>query len=225
MEAQDLSEKRTILCYGDSNTWGYVPGPVKERFPPHSRWPGVISKLLRTRYRVIEAGLCARTTVFDDPIEGAFGVNRNGLKMLGAVLASHSPVDLAIIMLGTNDLKRRFNATAADIAAGMGALVQRARSPEFGPGLASPPDVLIICPPPIWEVESVLGPFFKGGREKSQALPYEYNKMAKMLAVPMLFAEDFVHSDPSDGIHLSAESHDIFGQEVVRWILEKYGDI
>lgn len=225
MEAQEPAAKRTIVCFGDSNTWGAVPGQYRERYPIQVRWPGAVFKLLRTAgYRVIEAGLCGRTTVFDDPVEGAFGVQKNGSKLIGAVLGSHCPVDLVIIMLGTNDLKRRFSATPTDIAGGVGALVQKARSPEFGPGLNSPPEVLAICPPAIWEVETSYGPVFKGGREKSLALPSAFNKMSKALSVPMLFAEDFINSDPSDGVHLSAESHGILAQEIVRWVLERFGD-
>lgn len=224
MAVQDNSAKRTILCYGDSNTWGAIPGPFRDRFPIHVRWPGALFKLLRTAgYRVVEAGLCGRTTVFDDPIEGAFGVDKNGLRMFSSVLASHSPVDVVVIMLGTNDLKRRFSATPTDIALGVGALVERARLSNYGPGLNGSPDVLVICPPAIWEVEPGYGPLFKGGREKSQSLPTAFTRMTKMLSAPILYADDFVQSDPSDGIHLSAESHGILAQEVCRWVLEWHG--
>ncbi|MDR0361364.1 MAG: SGNH/GDSL hydrolase family protein [Planctomycetota bacterium] len=222
MEAME-TEKRTILCYGDSNTWGYVPGAEKRRFPQYVRWPGVLFKLLRTGFRVLEEGLCARTTVLDDPIESAFGVERNGAKLIGSVLASQAPIDLVIIMLGTNDLKRRFSMTAADIAAGVGFLAQRARSSEFGPGFIAPPEVLVVCPPAIWEVEANFGPAFKGGREKSLEFSTVFNRMGKELGFPILFAEDFVHSDPADGIHLSAESHEALGQELARWVLDRYG--
>lgn len=220
----DASAKRAILCYGDDNTWGAVPGPAKRRFPIYTRWPGAMFKLLRTGYRVMEEGLCGRTTVFDDPIEGAFGVDKNGFRLLGSTLASHAPLDLVIIMLGTNDLKHRFAATPGDIAAGVAALVERARSPEFGPGFENAPEVLVVCPPAIWEVEAAFGPTFKGGREKSQILPAAFAKMAKQIRVPMIYAEDFIQSDPADGIHLSAESHGILAQELVRWVLERFGD-
>ena len=216
--------KRTILCYGDSNTWGAVPGLVKERFPISTRWPGAMFKLLRTDYSIIEEGLCGRTSVFDDPIEGAFGVNRNGLTLLGATLASHAPLDLVIIMLGVNDLKHRFAATSDDIAAGVGVLVEKVRSTRFGPKGDGPPEVLVVCPPTIWEVETAFGPIFKGGREKSLALPGAFAKMAKQAGVPILFAEDFIQTDPVDGIHLSAESHGILAQELVRRVLDKFGD-
>lgn len=210
--------KKHILCYGDSNTWGYAPGQEGVRLPTYVRWPGVLSKLLRTNFRITEEGLCGRTTVFDDPFSP--GLERNGLKLLATILDSHKPVDLLIIFLGTNDLKTCFSATAADIAKGVELLVRSAQRPEFGSNGQTPPDVLVICPLTIWEVPTAFGPMFKGGRENSQDLRDAFRLMSKRTGVPLLYAEDFIASDPSDGIHLSADSHGILGQEVAKWILE-----
>lgn len=217
VEPED-TPKRHILCYGDSNTWGYVPAGEGARLPTYVRWPGVLSKLLRTNYRITEEGLCGRTTVFDDPFSP--GIERNGLKLIGTILDSHKPVDLLILFLGTNDLKACFSATAADIAKGAELLVKAARNPEFGPGGTLPPDILVICPLTIWEVATNFGGVFKGGREKSQDVRDAFRLMTKRAGVPMLYAEDFIATDPSDGIHLSADSHGILGQEVAKWILE-----
>lgn len=218
MEAEE-PHKRGILCYGDSNTWGYIPGGDGARYPSHVRWPGVLSKLLRTNYRITEEGLCGRTSAFDDPLSP--GIERNGLKTFGALLDTHKPLDLVIIYLGTNDLKNRFSVPPVDIATGVEFLVRTASNPAFGPvGTGLPPSVLVICPPTIWEVPSAFGPTFKGGREKSQELRAFFHKMAKKLNVPLMYAEDFIHSDTTDGIHLSAESHAILGQEVAKWIME-----
>ena len=224
MTAHENSAKRTILCYGDANTWGSVPGSARERFPVHVRWPGVISKLLRTDIRVLEEGLCGRTAITDDPIGSAFGVERNGFKTFGAILDTHSPLDLVVVMLGTNDLRHAAKLTAYDIAEGVAALAEMARSPLFGPELSNSPDILVICPPAIWEVESVFGPHFTGGREISLELRDAFRNMCGRYQLPVIYAEDFVHSDPSDGFSLSAESHAILGQEIARWILERYGD-
>ncbi len=103
---------KTVLCYGDSNTWGSDP-ETGERFAPDVRWPGVLRRSLGEGYWVIEEGLGGRTTVRDDPIEGA---HKNGRAYLRACLESHKPIDLMTIMLGTNDLKARFAASASDIA-------------------------------------------------------------------------------------------------------------
>ena len=217
LEPED-TPKTHVLCYGDSNTWGYVPAGGGARHPNHVRWPGVLSKLLRTSYRITEEGLCGRTTVFDDPFSP--GVERNGLKLIGAILDSHKPLDLVIIFLGTNDLKNWYSATAHDIAKGAETLAQAARNPQFGPGGATPPDILIICPLTIWEVATAFGPQFRGGRDKSQDFRDAFRSMAERMGAPLLYAEDFIASDPLDGIHLSADSHGILGQEVAKWILE-----
>jgi lysophospholipase L1-like esterase len=111
------SAVRTVLCFGDSNTWGYDPASG-DRFPPDVRWTGVMARSLGDGYRVIEEGLNGRTTRWDDPIEDG----RNGLAYLAPCLESHSPLDMVLIMLGTNDLKRRFNLSASDIAESAGTL-------------------------------------------------------------------------------------------------------
>ena len=105
---------RRILCYGDSNTWGY-DAAADDRFPEEVRWTGVLQQLLGEGFRVIEEGQPGRTTVWDDPIEE----HRNGKTALYSVLESQSPVDLVVLMLGTNDLKPRFSLNAFDIAAGL----------------------------------------------------------------------------------------------------------
>lgn len=91
---------KTILCYGDSNTWGYVPS-LGTRYPYDVRWPGVLQTALGEEYRVIEAGLSGRTTVWDDP----YDIYMNGRDMLEPTLRTNAPLDLVILMLGTNDLK------------------------------------------------------------------------------------------------------------------------
>ncbi len=134
---------------------------------------------------------------------------------------THKPLDLVIIFLGTNDLKSRYHATAADIANGVEVVARAAFSPAFGPGNGKEPDILVICPPSVWEVAAVsFGPEFKGAREKSFELRGAYREMSKRTGLPLLYAEDFVGSDPLDGIHLSQEDHSILAQEMAKWILE-----
>ena len=114
---------RTILCFGDSNTWGDPPGG-NGRFAWHERWTGILQDSLGNGFRVIEEGLCGRTTCFDDP----FSPNRNGLAYLTVALETHCPLDLLIIMLGTNDLKANFNLSAFDISRGAASLLVAARN-------------------------------------------------------------------------------------------------
>ncbi len=222
MSSSQQTESKCIVCYGDSNTWGYIPGTNKQRYPLSLRWPGVLSGLLGNRFRVIEEGLSGRTTVHDDPIEGALSVNKNGLKGIGMILDTHSPVDLVIIMLGSNDLKLRFSLPARDIATGVELLVRTARDPEFGPGQNSVPDVLVICPPPIYDLEDVHGALFRGGREKSLELPQLFAKMAERVNVPLLYAADFVQSDPLDGLHFSVQSHAALAKGVAAWVEQHF---
>src|SRR6185312_8487577 len=114
---------RTVLCFGDSNTHGTRPMVSLEddsRFDRSTRWPGVVEARLGDGWRVVEEGLPGRTTVHDDPIEG---FHKNGQRYLQACLESHKPLDAIVLMLGTNDLKARFNLPASDIAAGAGVLL------------------------------------------------------------------------------------------------------
>ena len=103
---------KSILCYGDSNTYGLMPDSP-DRYPRDVRWTGILQKKLGEDYYVIEEGLSGRTTLWDDPIEE----HKNGKKYLLPCLDSHKPVDLVILMLGTNDLKTRFSLTPFDIGA------------------------------------------------------------------------------------------------------------
>jgi lysophospholipase L1-like esterase len=89
---------KTILCFGDSNTWGFCPDGTG-RFEWEARWPGILQRELWGYARVIEEGLNARTTVFDDPVEGVY-VCRNGSRHLPLLLETHRPIDLVIISGG-----------------------------------------------------------------------------------------------------------------------------
>ena len=197
---------KTILCYGDSNTWGYVPAKAT-RYPRDQRWPGVMQSVLGPDIHVIEEGLNARTTVLDDPIRG--GAVKNGLTYLRPCLESHAPLDLVVLMLGTNDLKHRFGFSAYDIAANVAALVGVIQQSGFGIDGKSPA-VLMIAPPHLGEL-SALAELFAGGTEKSRQLAPHYQAFAKQLGCRFLNAADHVESSPIDGVHWSAEYHARFG--------------
>ncbi|RVA67664.1 SGNH/GDSL hydrolase family protein, partial [Mesorhizobium sp. M7A.F.Ca.CA.001.11.2.1] len=137
---------RSVLCYGDSNTHGQIPGrgPL-ERYGPGERWPGILRSQLGPDWYVIEEGLSGRTTVHDDPIEGA---HKNGRTYLRPCLQSHATLDLVIIMLGTNDLKIRFNKPPSEVAMGIGCLVYDIKELAPGPG-GTTPEIMIVAPPPM----------------------------------------------------------------------------
>ena len=200
---------RTILCYGDSNTFGTMPMASLTdagRFDHAHRWPSVMATALGPGIEVIAEGLPGRTTLHDDPIEGA---HRNGLTVLPAILESHRPLDLVIVMLGSNDLKHRFSVTPADIAASVGRLATTIRTSTCGPNGAAP-QVLVICPPPILEVGD-LAAMFTGGAAKSQGLALAFAQMAARLSLPLLDAGGYIHSSPLDGIHFAPQTQITLG--------------
>lgn len=111
-----------ILCFGDSNTWGYRPDR-KGRFDENTRWTGLLQQKLGPEYHIIEEGLCGRTTIFQDELRE----NRRGLDMVGATVEIHNPIDLMIIMLGTNDCKNHYRASASLISKGLDQVIRKAR--------------------------------------------------------------------------------------------------
>jgi len=192
-----------ILCYGDSNTWGYIP-VSGGRYPRAVRWAGVMAERLGAGFQVIEEGQSGRTTVRDDPLEE----HRNGMRYLPACLLSHKPLDLVILMLGTNDLKARFSLLASDIALGAERLIQVIRSSECGPG-GKAPAILLAAPPPIAPNEA--DEMFLGGKLKSASLARRYAEVAERAGCAFLDVGRVVAVDVADGIHYSAESHKQLG--------------
>jgi lysophospholipase L1-like esterase len=201
---------KTILCFGDSNTWGYRPDGTG-RFEWDVRWPGVLQREVSGFARVIEEGLNARTSVFDDPVEGV-AVCRNGSRHLPVLLETHRPLDLVVIFLGINDLKRRFNSAPFDIAQGSSQLVGIVQRSLAGPGGKSP-QVLLICPPPV-KVLNALAGLFEGAIAKSGSLASEYAWQAGRAACHFLDAGAIVSLSPQDGIHLDGEGHSVLGSRV-----------
>jgi lysophospholipase L1-like esterase len=195
---------RTVLLFGDSNTHGTKPMPDLAgagRFDREERWAGRLAKLLPD-WEVITEGHPGRTAVHDDPVEGE---HRNGLRVLPALLESHKPIDVVVVMLGTNDLKPRFSVNAGDIAHSLERLVRMIRASDCGPN-GTAPQVLLVAPPPILEVGCLAG-MFEGGAAKSQRLAAEVEAAAKRVGVPFLDAGQVVKVSPIDGIHYDAEAN------------------
>jgi lysophospholipase L1-like esterase len=198
---------KTILCYGDSNTWGYNPD-IKERFAWNERWTGVLQHELGEDYHVIEEGCNGRTTVWDDPIEGY----KNGKEYLIPCLVSHKPLDLVIIMLGTNDLKKRFSLSAYDIANGAGVLVEIVQKSDAGPG-ERPPQVLLMAPPPIGKLTE-FAEMFEEAEARSRKFSVHYRRVAEEYGCKLLDTAEFIVSSDVDGIHFEANAHRKLGQAV-----------
>jgi len=198
---------KTILCYGDSNTWGYNPDG-SGRFDHKTRWPMVLKRILNAgrdsedpAWWVVEEGLNGRTSCREDPVEG----DRNGLRQLVPILESHKPLDVVAVMLGTNDLKTRFNPTAYDIAIGVRRVVKAVMKSETGPE-GGAPTVLVICPPPTAESPRFTH-IFGDSIPLSWQLPPLYKQIALECGAFFLDAGRYIETGPQDGIHLDAQAH------------------
>lgn len=202
---------KSILCYGDSNTWGYNPIDGS-RYKKEIRWTTVLQKELGEKYDIISEGLNGRTTVWNDPIEGEY---KNGKSYLMACLHSHKPIDLLIIMLGTNDLKYKFSLQAYDVVKGMETLVKLAKKSEAGIE-GNSPEILVIIPPEIGPLNEK-DTLFLGGEEKKQIISEQFSKILKGQCY-ILDSSKIIKSSEVDGIHLSEESHKILGMVVSEFI-------
>jgi lysophospholipase L1-like esterase len=190
---------KTILCFGDSNTWGYSPS-LERRYDEYERWTMLLQSQLPDEYRIIEEGLNGRTTVFEDPIEAG----KKGLDYLLPCLGSHHP-DLVIIMLGTNDLKSRYHVTASDISKGAARLVEVAKN--FNPGfMRNAPQVLLISPAQVLELNNGKEGW-DGAQAKSEQFAHYYELRAKELGCHFLDAAKFIKPCKKEGIHWPAEEH------------------
>lgn len=198
---------KRIVCYGDSNTWGYDP-QTQDRFDDKTRWTRVLAQTLGADYEVIEEGLNGRTTVWDDPIEGY----KNGLTYLIPCLETHRPIDLVVLMLGTNDLKHRFSLTAFDIAQGAAVLVRAIQASQGGRN-GAPPITLLMAPPPTTTLTG-FADMFEGAGPKSVKFAAQYEAVAQQLGCAFLNAGAIIVSSPLDGIHFEASEHAKLGQAV-----------
>jgi len=208
---------KVILCYGDSNTYGRDP-ITKGRLDRASRWPGVLQMKLGEEYYVIEEGLNGRTTVWNDPVRG--GIKRNGSIYLLPCLESHAPVDLLIIMLGTNDLKTRFSVTPYDIGESLGALIEIAQGSRSGTD-GKGPDILIMAPPPLGLLNE-WAETFQGGVEKSKKLAKYFNSVASTYGCFFLDTSTIIQSSQIDGLHFDPEDHHKLGNAVANFIDKIY---
>ncbi|MBK8040921.1 MAG: SGNH/GDSL hydrolase family protein [Verrucomicrobiaceae bacterium] len=203
---------KNILCFGDSNTWGFIPESITESYPrrhPHGvRWTGVLASELGDGFRVIEEGQNGRTTVHDDP----FALVRNAKSILPAILESHKPLDLVVLMLGTNDLKNVFGVSPSEIAVGAKILSQAILNSDAGLA-AKPPSLLLLCPPTVGQLSHLpdLEAKLTNAQARSQQLPKHYEAVAASLGCAYLNTQEIVTPSPVDGIHLDAAAHQTLG--------------
>lgn len=196
--------QKRILCFGDSNTWGYIP--TGGRYDEHTRWPMRLGELLGQDYAVVEEGFNGRTIVYDDPVEGGF---KSGINYLPPCLMSHNPLDVVIIMLGVNDTKRRFGLTPMTIGQSMMQLVRTAKL--YGVNAAGdPPHIIINGPPAIRDnlMETRHAECFgEQAIEVSRGLGPELHRVAKLMRVDFFDSAPYAEVSTLDAVHMTARGH------------------
>ena len=210
---------RRILCFGDSNTWGYAPDTNHERYAADIRWTGVLQKALGDGFEVIEEGLNSRRISSDDPRLGKEG--RNALSYILPCLDTHDPIDTCILFLGTNDLKPDMGLSAAQIAENLGRLISTIQNRKSQCIENHKVRTVIVVPPRIDENTPYTSKDgkYKGTAAKALALRTEYAKIAGSTHSILVDIQDQLETG-GDGIHLTAASHTLLGAAIARVIHE-----
>jgi lysophospholipase L1-like esterase len=202
---------KNILAFGDSLTWGFMAGQ-DARHPFESRWPNALAAGLGGKARVIEEGQNGRTTVFDD--ETTFE-SRNGSVALPLLLISHQPLDLVIIMLGTNDIKFAARCRAFDASMGMERLIHIVKSANYVKGFKTP-EILIVSPPSLVPTEDEwFNELWGHAITESKLFAKHYARVAQEMNVHFFDAGSVAVADKTDGGHLDAANTKAIGVALV----------
>ena len=199
---------KQILAFGDSNTWGLVPG-TWDRYPEYVRWTGILRKaVMQQGFRILEDGVCGRTTVFDDPARPL----RKGIDSIPRYKDVEG-IRAVILMLGTNDCKKSFRATPEQIGCGLEQCI--ARFEAFMP----PEKILVISPillgPEVWKPEKDPA-FDQLSIETSARLRDVYEAIAQKRGNSFLAASDYAQASPVDDEHLNAEGHEHLAAAIIQ---------
>lgn len=226
MDIRD-NKKVNILCFGDSNTWGCIARWQESELPPSRydedhRWPDVMQKALGERYRVVTDALCGRTTIYTHRDEGPL---YSAEPYLLPCMRSHSPLDLLILMLGTNDIYNAPNLRPEQIGDGISKLVDMALSSQWGRDFKAP-RILIMAPievkQPAPNGRQLV--FEKFRREEGVALsrlfPAVYRKLAEEKGCGFLNAAEFASPCDADGIHMDENGQIALGRAAAKWVRE-----
>ena len=199
---------KTILCYGDSLTWGYDAGTLlRHRY--EDRWPSVLEAELGGGARVVAEGLNGRTTAFDDHLAGE---DRNGVRLLPTLLGTHMPLDLVIFMLGANDMKPWIHGNPLAAQHGMRRLVDMVRGHPWRHA-ATTPKIIVVSPPPLSRTANAeFTEMFAGGDAASQRLAPLYAALASEYGIGFFDAGTVAKTTPIDGVHLDAENTRAIGE-------------
>lgn len=205
-----------ILCYGDSNTWGYNPYNGS-RYDENTRWTCLLQKKLGLEYNTIEAGLNGRTTSIDSQVNNI----RNGRKFISYEINTHKPLDILIIMLGTNDLLHSYNLYPEEIARGIETIIVEAKKCMFD-GNKKDMKIFVLSPPRVIETD-LESPLFMGAEEKCKRLPKCFEEICKLQGCHFINITKEISACEYDGIHLNKESHykmaEIIYNEIINYKL------
>ena len=195
---------KTVLAFGDSNTWGYIP--TGGRYDEHTRWPMRLQELLGPDWAVVEEGFNGRTCVYDDPVEGGF---KSGVSYLPPCLMSHNPLDAVLLMLGTNDTKARLGLTPMTIGQAMMQLARTAKLYAVNEA-GKPARVVIVAPPRI--LDNLMQTrhaecFGAQAIEVSRGLVPELHRVAKLMRVDYFDASPYAEVSTLDAVHMTARGH------------------
>ena len=204
--------KKRIICFGDSNTWGYNP-TNGSRYDENTRWPMLLQKLLGDDYQIIEEGQNGRTIANADPWEWGC---KCGMDYILPMMESQKPFDLLIIMLGSNDLKAKFHLPAGDIAGSLQNMLMKSKAfLQYQCGIQ--PKILIVSPPYIGEdmADSPFASFFDADTvERSKQLAYWYELVAKQFDCEFLDAAAYCKAGKVDCLHLMEDGHKALAEAI-----------
>ncbi|MBO4460114.1 MAG: hypothetical protein J5778_05590 [Clostridiales bacterium] len=203
--------KKRILCFGDSNTWGYDPA-TGMRF--EGRWPRVLAELAGPNYEIVEEGQNGRTIALEDPWE--WGTKR-GLDYCLPMIESHKPLDIIVIMLGSNDLKRKFSLPAPDIAGSLMTMIEKMTAHLKFYNQTPDTKILIVAPPPLGDnvLSTDFAPFFNEySVEQSKLLAQWYSYVADRCGTEFLDAGQFVKASDIDSLHMTEDGHKALAKAV-----------
>lgn len=204
---------KRILCFGDSNTYGYKPDG-SGRFDETIRWTARLQQKLGKVYQVIEEGLCGRTTIFEDELR----MGRKGVDLAGILVETHNPIDVFVVMLGTNDCKTKYQATAGSIAKGLEQVIAAAQSKA-----SKEMKVLIISPILLGQGVGEEGydiEFDESSEQKAAKLAAEYKEFAKRKGYAYLDASKYAAASPVDREHLDEAGHEKLAEIVYNKLVE-----
>lgn len=212
-----------IMCFGDSLTWGWIPvegAAPSARYGPTERWTGVLAAELGDRYQIVEEGLSARAAG-GDPTDPRL----DAAAYLPAALASHFPLDLVIIMLGTNDTKDYLHRSPRDIGSAMSVLAGQVDTSAGGVGTDYPaPQLLLVSPPPLSDLPAPwFTEIFTGGRDKTLELPRIYRALADFTGSHFFDAGSVINTDGVDGVHFTAQNNRDLGVALAGKVKEIFG--